>query len=261
MTKQNLPSRFSWPDGFPDVVAHCEEVERDSHPAYLPGKSGDKAAAVQLAQDLVSKAALETLRHIMQNRKAIIVPVTAIEGRGFNAIPDALAQEIASKLGLEKSSGEIVQSNTVHHTRAKGYQRLVTPAEFEGDVREGKLYIIVDDHVGFGGTIANLKGFIEGRGGLVVAATTLTKSPGSEKISPTADQLDTLRRIHGHALEVLWQDQFGHGIDCLTRREAQLLCREKSFVAVTDRLAQGSIEARERGLEIQSLKPKQGRDD
>jgi hypothetical protein len=53
---------------------------------------------------------------------------------------------------------------------------------------------------------------------------------------------------HGQALENLWQDQFGYGIDCLTEVEAQNLCRQPSVTAIEDFLAKAAVEARGRGL-------------
>jgi len=46
------------------------------------------------------------------------------------------------------------------HTRAGGWHRLVTPATFSGTVRAGADYLLVDHHVGFGGTLANLRSHI-----------------------------------------------------------------------------------------------------
>jgi hypothetical protein len=109
-------------------------------------------------------------------------------------------------------------------------------------------YVLVDDHVGLGGTLANLKGYIETHGGRVVAMTTLTESREARHIALHADVLDVLRERHGEALEDLWQEQFGHGLDCLTNVEGGILRREQSLESVRDRLAQAAVEARSRGL-------------
>ena len=105
-----------------------------------------------------------------------VVPVTAIEVAGFNAIPDAMAQELSERLRLPLFSGEIVQSNKVAHTRSNGWHRLVTPATFTGAVEAGADYLLVDDHVGFGGTFANLRGHIEAKGGHVLAMTATARN-------------------------------------------------------------------------------------
>ena len=60
---------------------------------------------------------------------------------------------------------------------ADGLSRLARQAAFAGDILPGADYVLVDDFVGQGGTLANLRCLIESRGGRVIAATTLTGKP------------------------------------------------------------------------------------
>ena len=175
--------------------------------------------------------------------------MVADETAGFNAIPDAMAQVLARDLSLAVVAGQIVQTNKVGHTRARTFQRLVTPASFDGPVEEGADYVLVDDHVGLGGTLANLRGHVEAHGGRVIAMTTLTESRDARRISLRPETLVMLGARHGEALDILWKTQFGYGIDCLTEIEAQNLCRQPSVAAIEDFLAQAAIEARGRGFE------------
>ena len=64
----------------------------------------------------------------------------------------------------------VTQINVVAHTGADGFSRLARQAEFAGVVQVGCEYVLVDDFVGMGGTLANLKGYIESNGGRVLAA-------------------------------------------------------------------------------------------
>jgi hypothetical protein len=109
--------------------------------------------------------------------------------------------------------------------------------------------LLVDDHVGLGGTLANLRGHIETNGGHVIGMTALTESRDGRMISLRPVTLNMLWEIHGEALNDFWTDQFGYGIDCLTEVEAQILCRQPSVERIQDFLAQAAIEARGRGLE------------
>jgi hypothetical protein len=102
-----------------------------------------------------------------------------------------MAEEIGQRLALSVDNGEIRQINKVGHTRALSWQRMVTPPLFGGSVRAGLEYVIVDDHVGLGGTLANLRGYIEKSGGYVIAATTLTQSRNTAKIALTS-QMQTM---------------------------------------------------------------------
>lgn len=125
----------------------------------------------------------------------------------------------------------------------------MTPALFDGPVEAGADYVLVDDHVGIGGTLANLRGHIETNGGTVIAMTALTESRDGRRISLRPETLAMLRDRHGQPLDDLWQSQFGYGLDCLTEAEAQNLCRQQSVAAIENFLAQAAIEARGRGLE------------
>jgi hypothetical protein len=246
--------RYPWPPGFPDVVVHGPLAARDSHPDFAAAKSGDARAAIRVALDLLSEPAVAQLAAITADTDAVIVPITALETTGFNAIPDAMAGILGERLGLRVQSGVIVQSNRVGHTRAKGWHRLVTPAEFDGPVGVGRRHLLVDDHVGFGGTLANLRGHIEGRRGVVVAMTTLTETRDAHTIAVRAETLFMLRETHGSALETFWRDTFGHGLDCLTDVEAAYLARQRSVDAIRDRMAEAAEQARGANLQTVDLR-------
>ncbi len=110
--------------------------------------------------------AIEVLRQAVGAAVPIVVAVQALEETGVNAIPTALAGIIARRLGLPVEDS-IVQINRVGHTGADGYHRLANPALFDGEVRAGARYLLVDDFVGQGGTLANLRGYA-GTGGQMV---------------------------------------------------------------------------------------------
>ncbi|MES2121089.1 MAG: hypothetical protein V4513_11025 [Pseudomonadota bacterium] len=230
-------------------MIHTDVRTRDAHYNYTAAKSGDPDAAFELAFDLLNDAAIDHLRDAIADEDVLLLPVVADETLGFNAIPDAMAQILARELDRPAIAGEIVQTNKVGHTRARTFQRLVTPPTFEGPVQIGANYLLVDDHVGLGGTLANLRGHVERGGGTVLGMTSLTESRDGREIALRARTLDVLWEKHGEALDQLWQEQFGYGIDCLTEVEAQNLCRQLSVGAIENFLAQAAVEARGRGLE------------
>lgn len=241
--------RVPWPPLFPDVVIHTDVATRDGHHGYVAAKSGDADAAFELAFDLLNDAAIDYLRELLAGQTVLLLPVVAEETLGFNAIPDAMTQILARELDLPAIAGEIVQTNKVGHTRAKAFQRLVTPALFGGEVEPEANYFLIDDHVGLGGTLANLRGYIELNGGYVVGMTALTESRDGREICLRPATLNMIWDKHGEALDTLWQEQFGYGINCLTEVEGQILCRQPSVVAIEDFLAKAAVEARSRGLE------------
>jgi hypothetical protein len=240
--------RVPWPEAFPDVIVHGDLSARNRHPDYLPAKAGNADAALALARDLLTNSGLSAIAVLLQGRKPFVVPVAAIEVSGFNAIPDAMVQVIAARLDLPPLSGVIFQSNKVAHTTADGWHWLVTPAGFTGPVRAGAAYFLVDDHVGFGGTLANLRGHIERSGGQVLGMTTLTETGGGRKIAIRPETRSVLEIKHGEGLNRFWRAVFACGTDSLTDIEAGYLCRVQSVDAIRTRMAEAAERARCRGV-------------
>ncbi len=235
------PQRTPWRAGFPDIAVHTTVRLRDGHHDYFAAKSGDVAASERLVVALTDAEAIETLRRSLGDALALLVPVRALEEAGLNEIPDAFAGLLSDRLGLEVHEG-IVQINQVNHTRAGGAERFLRPALFDGPVDARKSYVIVDDHVGLGGTVSNLKGYIETQGGLVIAAAALTVSRNSDKIALSMTTLDRLRARHG-GLEEWWRKEFGYGFDCLTEPEAGYLHRIPDARSFRDRFAAQDAES------------------
>ena len=96
---------------------------------------------------------------------------------------------------------------------------------------------MVDDFIGQGGTLANLRGWVEKKGGKVVGAVGLTGKPYSAKLNVTKEQLHELRQRHGRNFEKWWREHFGHAFDCLTQSEARYLARSPDVDTIRDRLA------------------------
>ena len=233
------PPRVIW-KAFPDVVLLAAESDTKRHPEYPAAKAGDAEAAAKLVRALVDRPGIDAVRTLIgpsnEGSAPVFVSAHAYERGGVNAIPIALATFLGDKLGIAFET-TIIQANIVCHTGADGYGRLARQARFEGRVRKGRGYIMVDDFVGQGGTLANLRGWIEHQGGRVVGAVVLTGKPYSAKLNPSREQLHELREKHGPDLEKWWKKRFGHSFDCLTRSEARYLARSPDADAIRNRLA------------------------
>jgi PAS domain S-box-containing protein len=120
------------------VIVHAHLRLRDDHRLFRAAKGGDATAALALAEELLAVGQIEQLRNLIGGGGAILLPVTALEDAGFNAIPDAMADILARALDWPRSAGDIVQINRVGHTRARAFNRMVAPAAFEGKVRGGE---------------------------------------------------------------------------------------------------------------------------
>lgn len=229
------PERSPW-NAFPDVIIHAPELTVKKHEVYAQAKAGDSDAAFQLVRDTISFAAVKKVIELAAKRSPLLASAHAFEKTGVNAIPEALADELGERTGFPVD-GSIVQINVVGHTGASGFSRLARQALFDGDVVAGADYLLVDDFIGQGGTLANLRGYIESKGGNVIGATVLTGKDFSARLALTNEQLAALRAKHGN-LEDWWKARFGHGFDRLTQSEARYLERTKDADTIRDRLAE-----------------------
>jgi hypothetical protein len=229
------PNRAAWGHAFPDALILANESAVKQHPDYRAAKTGDAGAAVRLVSALVSDETIDALGRQLDERQPIVASIHAQEKDGINEIPEALAVRIAERLGL-KTDANLVQTNVVNHTGADGFSRLARQALFAGDVVAGASYLIVDDFIGQGGTMANFRGHIVTNGGDVRGAVALTGKPYSARLAPSDQQLGELREKHG-GLEDWWRKRFGFGFEALTQSEARYLARTADADTIRDRIA------------------------
>ncbi len=232
----NIPIRTPW-QNFPPAILHAEESRVKKHPHYQKAKAGDADAAFALVKVTTSDQAVAELKELIHARQAILVSAHAFEKDGVNAIPEAFADELGRRLDIP-TDGNVVQINVVGHTGANGFARMARQAIFDGAIIKGANYVLVDDFIGQGGTLANMKGFIETAGGIVIGATVLTGKPYSAILTPTQEQLAELRAKHGKDFEDWWRNKFSHGFDCLTQSEARYLARTEDVNTIRNRLAE-----------------------
>jgi len=227
--------RYPWHD-FPSLWIHAEERLVKTHPDYPAAKSGDPQAAFRLVRALVTEASASGLASGLSGSQPILVAAHAVESAGLNAIPQALALHLGEILSWPVETS-VIQTNVVGHTGANGFVRLARQAEFDGSVSHGCPHIMVDDFVGQGGTLANLRGFLMHRGAEVLGGTVLTGKPYSAILSTDEEQTIHLRKKHGPDLESWWAGRFGFGYDCLTRSEARYLCNTPTVERIRNRIA------------------------
>lgn len=205
------------------------------HPAYKAAKAGDDDAAMALVLDAFNPDSAQELGRIAGHSKPTLVSAHALERDGVNAIPEVCGP-VGPVFELACGQGRYPGRRGLS-TGANGFWRLARQAEFDGPVQPGREYVLVDDFVGMGGTLANLKGYIESHGGRVVAAVSLTGKPHSAKLALTSERLHELRTKHGQELESWWLNRFAHTFDALTESEARYLARTETADTIRDRIA------------------------
>ncbi len=190
---------------------------------------------------MTDPGAIRSIRGLIGARQPALVPVHALEDQGYNRIPAAFAELLGEKLNLEVET-RIIQANVVNHTGATGWERMVRPPVFDGEVTRGQAYLLVDDFVGQGGTLANLRGYIMHGGGNVIGGVTLTGRADSATLALQPTTLDALRAKHGREIENWWLQNFGHRFDCLTESEARYLLRAEDADTIRARLTEAGSE-------------------
>ncbi len=244
LKEMKQPPRVPW-KGFADAVLLAGESQTKQHPDYPGAKSGgDPVAAAYLVDALVDEAGISRARGLIakasESGQVLLVCANAYE-QGFNAIPAALAELLSERLGVPFDDA-VTQTNMVSHTGADGYGRLARQAAFAGQIHSEREYVMVDDFIGQGGTLANLRGWIETQGGKVVGAVALTGKPYSAQLNPSREQSHELRTKHGSDFEKWWKAHFGHAFDCLTYSEARYLARSPDVDTIRNRIAAAMCE-------------------
>lgn len=229
--------RTSW-DGFPNVhvLYPLKTLINASNELYIKAKSGDVDAAIDLlVNHVLHESDLAKIAVKLEGKSPILVPVLAIESSGKNRIPAVFAEILGNYLGL-KVCDDIVQIVKANHTNAGAYERIVRQPLFDGEVEVGQNYVILDDTVAMGGTLAALKGYIESQGGCVILAVTLTGFTTPElDIVPSQKMLKLVIDKHTQLAE-WWQNEFGFQIEYLTQGELGHLRTPSSLDDIRNRL-------------------------
>ena len=244
MSRLGIGERAPWGD-FPPVIRNGDLHASKKEPEYQAAKAGNMPAAINLVERLLTDDTVEKIRRRIRDSKPLVLPVLAVETAGNNKIPLAMAKVLAKRLNLEVESN-IVQSERVGRTGTDANHRLAFNPSFVGEVKTGQAYLIIDDTLLMGGTIASLRGYIENRGGRVVGASVMDAQEGAVDIAVKPKMLAAIENKHGPSMNQFWQENFGYGIDKLTQSEAGHLRRAASVDEIRDRLAKARHEGSER---------------
>lgn len=263
-TPEEIPPRAPFAADFPDVVIQHPDsspARLRAHRDYKAAKAGNADAAFRLVDDSLNDEKIDEIRRIIGERKPVVVAVHSIEAAGRNKLPQAYAEALSDRLALPLDT-DIVHTNRPQRTGSSQLHRITTRSEFSGPVEAGKDYLLADDHITQGGTLADLKAYIESRGGRVIGATTLTGADKHAKLAPSEQVIGQLRDSFP-GLEPDWKERVGYGYEGLTQAEADYLQRFNSADAIRDTvLAPGqeggdgtlpATESREEGEEGRSL--------
>ncbi len=254
---ENLPDHSSprspwqgaspW-ETFPPVLRNANIGMLKREPEYLAAKAGNSGAALDMADRLVTADFVESVRAMGGGYpRPILLPVLAEESAGPNKIPEAFAVTHAHRLRWTIEKKNVVQITRAYRTDSGADHRLVTHPEFAGKVDPEAGYILIDDTLTMGGTLADLRGFVLHAGGQVLGAAVAVAHEGALNLPIRHQIIDNVHRKHGvQKTEDFAHEQWGYGIECLTQGEAGHLYKAVSLDTLRDRFAAARDEHRRR---------------
>lgn len=220
--KDSMPEGCRWGDAFPAVVNHTSSGMARKHPDFHAAKHGDYEAALRLVDTFVKDSKIADIAqryphaHVVYNHK--------MQGGDINMIPAAYAAKF-SAIGMTVDH-DIIAVTDVSHTNATDLSRISKRMRFEGEVKQGMDYIILDDFITSGAELRDLRDYIQSRGGNVVLMTTF----GHGSFGKLQDiRIDSKYIERLNASGITDQDLRKYGIaseiGCLTLGEAARLSR------------------------------------
>lgn len=210
------------------------------NPFYIKAKNGDPKSAVKLIEIVITKEKMKKLLPIfksVKDDKIIIIAFNfGLESEGKNKIPEKMADEVSQY--FKATTQPLYQKEKVYHTGMKStLERMLNTPLFEGEVIKGATYVIVDDVVSSGNTLASMKGHIEHNGGKVKGIITLAKgqNPYATNLKPDTDDIAKIKQIYkeklDEVLKMIDDDLNLSNIEGLTNAEAkQLVSKSKEIL-------------------------------
>ena len=228
------PNRTPW-DDFPPVIRNGSLGDLKKEAQYKSAKSGDKQAALELVTKLITSETIAQINEMINGHPVLIVPVSAIEASGNNQIPLAMAAVLSKELDSPVDHN-ILQANKVNRTDAGIDHRLAYQPLFTGEVKAGQEYLLVDDTLSVGSTIANLRGYIETNGGKVIGAAVMTAHEGALNIAIKPEMIHAIINKHGNDMDIYLNKELGYGVDKLTQGEAGHIRKAQDVEQIRNRI-------------------------
>ncbi|AHF94962.1 hypothetical protein OPIT5_00060 (plasmid) [Opitutaceae bacterium TAV5] len=207
------------------------------HPDFRAAKyDGDIEAARRLVKTFIDVAALDMLARRHNESRLIVVG-----GAVTNRIPDAFAEAVSETTGFRLDRG-VLKQHSPKHTGKTAMRRFLSRATFAGRITGGANYIALDDVMTQGGTVSELRQFLQRQGSRVVAVATLSFTPSKVMsdgihIAPTPESRRILmERLPPEPLSALLAECgiYGGNLFAMTESEIRLLLRFSSFAELED---------------------------
>ena len=224
---------------FQQNISQTNLVKMKKGPDYQAAKAGDKEAAKRHIQWLVDNGAIKENR-IEQVLTGLNNPllVAPHQERESNQIGVAFAEYLANHYltGQQSLDHAIHQVGRANHTSKDAAQRLNSRVSFEGKVEPGREYVLVDDVFTSGGTLYDLRLYIDEHDGKTMGSLTLAEGSGTPTMRYKSNQFairpETLRNLYetygGKEVldELLRRDGLYWGAEELTDRQGMIFASQ-----------------------------------
>jgi hypothetical protein len=221
-------------------VAGGRERERLYNEAKF---KGNHAAAASVVKDCIDDRVLDRIIDDIEPFMAKGIPIVCVvphppfddiasdgadlvgKPKVTNTLPLQYMAQLAVALEAEIDD-KIIQKGRVGRTKLNKFPRFLCQPCFDGDVRRDAAYILVDDVITTGGTLAALRSHIVGNGGTVAAVTVLAHGSGQDQpLALSQAKWQELHSLYGADLISFWEREIGHDARYITDAEGSILVR------------------------------------
>ena len=204
-----------------------------AHPSYKDAKkNGSLFHAKNVVESIVKDR--EEYKRLADYKDATLIPIMGSDKENSkNQLPIALAEKLSEMSGMPVDLS-FYKKNLQHNTDATWEDRVLSNDHWQGNVKKGNNYILVDDVFTSGMTLNSLKNYIEDNGGKVIAVTSLAASRYGKQLGVTDEQLSSLRHIDKEESNGLLEEsykkyKYKDGFEGMSHYEAKFQIESKKL--------------------------------
>jgi hypothetical protein len=218
---------YAWPSDFPKGYGHTSIYYLQSRIGYADAKAGDEKAAESVVRQCLKYNRVQYIKRLYPN--AVLLPVL-----GINKLPLALAKAI----GLPVHT-DVYVIHPAERKKLSAMQRMLTKPKFYINYLPPCEYIIVDDIITQGGTVAELRRYVIISGGKVAAILALAYAIGSHTIAPAETAVEKIKDKFGQTelTSFLKKYNISAEIEELTNSQCRYLLRFSNIFNITKKAA------------------------
>ncbi|HEY0125293.1 MAG TPA: phosphoribosyltransferase [Rhizobium sp.] len=201
-------------------------------------------ASLDLLDDLVIKDTITKLRELEEKcgAKPKLIAPAAQPSDSNNVLAIGYANWLGHELDWDVEDG-VFQIKDFSKDKLNGWVRIAHRSTFYGEIDKTSPYVIVDDVITLGGTLADLRSFILGKGGRVIGMSTIASKDGSDvQIRLDNDNQTKLEKSYGSDLAKFCHELLGFDHKGFTGAEADRVLGCSGYVDLRKKIVRGRDE-------------------